>query len=155
MENVVNISDYIIFRLKSEGDNFLNFLKLQKLLYYTQAWNLALKKDRLFDSDFQAWIHGPVNRQVFDIYKDEKYLYSEINLDDIQSDEFKNLPEEVKFHVDQVLDVYAGFSSTELERMTHEEEPWIKARNGYSDFQRCEETIDNNIMRDYYAARIK
>ena len=35
--------------------------KLQKLCYYAQAWAYALKGYRLEDTDYQAWVHGPVS----------------------------------------------------------------------------------------------
>ena len=59
--------------------------KLQKILYYAYAWTLALLNDdeehlnnRLFDSKFEAWVHGPVNREIYNRFNPAKYLYSEI-----------------------------------------------------------------------------
>lgn len=155
MEKTLAISDYIIFRIKAEGTGLLNFLKLQKLLYYTQAWFLAFNGDTLFDSDFQAWIHGPVSRVLFNAYKDEKSMYSEMELSDIKSNDYQSLSDQIKLHVDQILESYAVFTSTELEKMTHDEEPWINARKGFTPYERCENIIDNNLIRDYYAARLK
>ncbi|WP_100377045.1 Panacea domain-containing protein [Chryseobacterium geocarposphaerae] len=155
VQNILDVSDYIIFRTKSEGEGFLSFLKLQKLLYYTQAWYLAFNNDKLFDSNFQAWIHGPVNRLLFDTYKQYKFMYSDMLISDIQGDGYKELSDDIKLHIDNVLDAYAGFSSSELERMTHEEDPWIDARKGFSDYERCEVIISDDIMKNYYAARIK
>jgi len=54
-----NVSDYLISFAHSTGDVITN-LKLQKLLFYSQAWYLALKDDYIFEEDFQAWVHGPV-----------------------------------------------------------------------------------------------
>ena len=51
--------------------------KLQKILYYAYAWTLALLNDdeehlnnRLFDSKFEAWVHGPVLPEVFATNRD-------------------------------------------------------------------------------------
>ena len=44
-------------------------LKLQKLLYYAQAWHLAFFGAPLFDEDFEAWVHGPVVPRVFRCYR--------------------------------------------------------------------------------------
>ncbi|AZI38537.1 Panacea domain-containing protein [Epilithonimonas vandammei] len=155
METVQNISDYIIYRLKSEGNQSLSFLKLQKLLFYTQAWHLAFTGDPLFDEKFQAWIHGPVSRQIFDNYKNSKYMYSEMTLKDIISERYKSIKPEIKVHVDSVLDSYASFSSSELETMTHQEEPWLSAREGFDEYQRCEVEISEDLMRKYYGARLQ
>ncbi|MGQ2984346.1 Panacea domain-containing protein [Flavobacterium sp.] len=155
MANVVAVSDYIIFRLKSEGINHLDTLKHQKLLYYVQAWHLAFNKSKIFEDDFQAWIHGPVNRTIYDLYKDRKNLYSEMDFEDIVNVEnISCLTNEEKLHIDSILESYAQFSSTQLENMTHNEDPWINARKGYSSYSRCEDIIDPVLMQDYYAARL-
>lgn len=156
MASVKQISDYVIFRLKSEGQTDLSVLKLQKLLYYIQAWHLAFFQRRAFEGEFQAWIHGPVNREIYDLYKDKKYLYSEINLDDISDPEVtEKLDEELKIHIDTILEAYAKFSGIQLEIMTHDEFPWVEAREGYKPNQRCEVSIKDTSMIDYYGARIK
>lgn len=64
MNSIHDITDYIILRVKSE-DRFASLinLKLQKLLYYVQAWSYGINKKPMFDGEFEAWIHGPVNRE--------------------------------------------------------------------------------------------
>lgn len=155
MTTVKQISDYVIFRCKSEGDTDLSVLKHQKLLYYIQAWFLAFYGFRLFDSTFEAWIHGPVSREIYDLYKEQKYLYSEMNLEDITNkDSLEKLSSEIKLHVDSVLDAYGKFSAIQLEIMTHQEEPWLEARKGYAANERCEVPIDPHTMQRYYASRL-
>ncbi|WP_218132908.1 Panacea domain-containing protein [Dyadobacter soli] len=130
-------------------------MKHQKLLYYIQAWYLAFYHVPLFNGSFEAWIHGPVNRTIYDRYKDSKYIYSEMDLADITDLTIVNrLDHHVKLHVDAVLDAYAGFSATQLEVMTHQEQPWVEARKGYAPYERCETVIDNYTMQDYYSARL-
>ncbi|ABQ03955.1 Panacea domain-containing protein [Flavobacterium johnsoniae] len=147
--------DYIIFRLKSEESGSLNHLKLQKLLYYVQSWHLAFYGTRFFDGKFQAWIHGPVNRAIYDRFKDTKYMYSTIDLDDLSDTEITTkLPLEVKEHIDVVLETYAGFSDTDLESKTHQEEPWINARKGFKPSERCEVELDEKIMESYFKSRL-
>jgi uncharacterized phage-associated protein len=53
------------------------------------------------------------------------------------------------------LETYAKLSGVQLEEMTHKETPWIEARKGYRSSQRCEEPINAEVMREYYAARLK
>lgn len=155
MVNIHQISDYVIFRCKSEGNTDLSVLKHQKLLYYIQAWYLAFHNIPLFSNNFQAWIHGPVNREIYDRYKESKYLYSEMNIEDINDKDVLNkLSKDIKLHVDSVLDAYAGFSAIQLEIMTHQEDPWIEARKGYETNERCEEVIKDTTMKDYYSARL-
>jgi len=154
MVTINSVSDYVIFRCKAEGDTDLSTLKHQKLLYYIQAWHLAFYGKPAFEADFQAWIHGPVNKEIYQIYKDSKYLYSEMSLEDIKDSDYQNLDNAIKLHIDTILDSYAKFSATQLEIMTHQEDPWLEARRGYAPNQRCENVINNNSMQKYYASRL-
>ena len=45
-------------------NNEITPLALQKLLYYVQGFYFAFKKDYIFSSDCEAWVHGPVYRDV-------------------------------------------------------------------------------------------
>jgi uncharacterized phage-associated protein len=156
MATIQQVSDYVIFRLKGEGANSLDTLKHQKLLYYIQAWSLAFTGREMYDANFQAWLHGPVNREIYNLYKDSKYLYSEMHINDITDMlNINRLTDDEKLHIDSILEAYAPFSSTQLEHMTHNEEPWIEARVGYDSYARCEEVIKPQTMQKYYAARLQ
>jgi uncharacterized phage-associated protein len=156
MATIKQVSDYIILQLGSDGGSDLTSLKLQKLLYYTQAWHLAFYKKPLFEGKFQAWVHGPVNREIYDLYKATKYTYSEISLSDVQDKEVESkLSQDEILHIKTILDVYAKFSPTQLEFMTHNEDPWIKARQGVPTYQKSENIINEEIMAFYYKSRIK
>ncbi len=41
-------------------------LALQKLLYFTQGFQKAFTDDFLFEEDCEAWVHGPVYRNVYE-----------------------------------------------------------------------------------------
>ena len=147
--------DYIITKV-AEGSNSVNNIKLQKLLYYVQAWYLAFHGRPLYaeNENFEAWIHGPVSRDIFDRFTN-KSLYSSIGYEDIREEfDMESLDKEEREHIDTILETYAQFSGTQLENMTHDEEPWIKAREGYSPSERCTNTIDNESMKTYYGSRL-
>ncbi len=153
MATIDDTCDYIISKTEQDG---LSLLKLQKLLYYCQAWFLAFGKGPLFDGKFQAWVHGPVSRHVYDRFKDSKYLYSSVSTDNINPGfSYDNLKAGEKAHIDAVLGVYASFTGDQLEEMAHREVPWITARGGIPLHERCEREIDENVMEDYYKARLK
>ena len=146
--------DYIILKITEAGAG-LSLLKLQKLLYYTQAWALAFNGELLFDGRFQAWVHGPVNRQIYDRFA-RKSLYAEVTSADITPGfDFNSIPAVTRQHIDAVLEVYAKYTGAQLESMTHDERPWTEAREGYSPSARCEIEISERTMRDYYAARVR
>ena len=154
MTDINDICDFTIFRLVESGVS-LNNLKLQKLLYYHQAWSLALRNETLFDGKFEAWVHGPVNRAIFDRFSDSKSLYSVVAKPDIRPEfDESTIETEPKLHVLSVLEAYGDFADTQLEDMTHREEPWIEARNGIPQNQRCETEIREDTMRRFYAKRV-
>lgn len=155
MPTINDTSDYIVFKLR-HGGVFLNVLKLHKLMYYVQAWHLAFGRGQFFNGRFQAWVHGPVSRDLYDRYKDVKNMYSPVDLADIQPDFDPNhkLSSHERAHVDAVLDVYASFTGDQLEDMTHQEEPWLQARAGVPASSRSENYLSDDIMRTFYAARL-
>lgn len=148
-------ADYII--VKTSDDRVpLSLLKLHKLVYYAQAWHLALYGERLFTpGSFEAWVHGPVSRELYKRFMDRKMLYSAVTRDDIlPSFDITSLDSKKRSHIDEVLEVYAGLTGTQLEQLTHEEDPWLRARGGLRPSERCTTEIDEDLMTKYYAARI-
>src|SRR6266550_8900998 len=77
--------DYIINAVRQTGAP-LTVLKLHKLLYYAQAWHLALEGEPFFVGKFQAWPQGPVNREIYDRFMGSKSLDSELLESDISKD---------------------------------------------------------------------
>lgn len=145
--------DYIIARV-CEDTRGISPLKLQKLLYYVQAWHLALYDKTFFDGKFQAWIHGPVNRAIYDRFAEQYSLYTPIYPKDLRdfSEEHHFTQEECEF-LNAVLNAYAGFSGDQLEELTHREQPWIEARAGIPANRRCENEISERTMAVFYASQ--
>lgn len=136
------VSKYVIKTLKEQNKE-INHLKLQKILYYIQAWNLALLNEPLFEEDFEAWLHGPVIRKVWDEYKSHSVLIGEL------SEQNENI--NIKFTEDQedviedVIDAYGNKSGYYLESLTHQEDPWKNARK-----QGENTIIKKEEMKKYY-----
>lgn len=150
MATTNQVADYIIWKLDAGGSS-VSTLKLQKLLYYVQAWSLAVKGQRAFPGEFQAWVHGPVCREVFDRFKDTHSLYDIVRADEDMRDNAARLDEDTRIHVDEILEAYAPFTGTQLEIMTHREDPWLRARGQCKPLERCETVIKDEDMRVYYA----
>ncbi|WP_217533081.1 Panacea domain-containing protein [Vibrio metschnikovii] len=154
MISVNELADYLIVKCDEAGSSLSN-LKLQKLAYYADAWHLAFYGEKLIDSDFEAWIHGPVNRELYNRFSSEKSLYSDMLLSDCsETFSIDSIADKVE-HIDSVLATYGKFSGAQLEEMTHREEPWIQARAGYRPTQRCEIKISNEVVEEYYKSRLK
>lgn len=153
--NVHDVVDYIVLKMDEAGER-INVLKLHKLLYYVQAWSLAFGRGRCFNNEFQAWVHGPVCRIVYDRFKDTKSMYSPVRRRDMrESFDLTAFPKRTKRHIDAVLEAYAEYTDDQLEEMTHQEQPWIEAREGYDPKERCEDPISDDVMAQYYSARLK
>ncbi len=59
------IADWFLGSIDRGAGDSITHLKLQKLIYYAQAWSLALFKTSLFNEDLQAWVHGPVAPSIY------------------------------------------------------------------------------------------
>jgi len=144
------VAEYFIKLANYHGES-ITHLKLQKLIYYAQAWHIALNdKTPLFEEnrEFQAWQHGPVN---YDLYKEyKKYLYNQINHEPDEELINEYLSEDDKEFIEEVASVYLQYGAYKLELMTHQEEPWIKARGGLPNDASSNAVIDESIMYDFY-----
>lgn len=99
--------------------------KLEKLVYYTQAWHLAWDGRPLFEQEFEAWPDGPVSR---DLHRENKYGRKH-TLDPVLPDaDSSALTSHERQIVDAVLDFYGGLSTQELIDLTHKDSPWVVAR---------------------------
>lgn len=138
------VAQYVI-KFFHESEDLITNLKLQKLLYYIQGWHLGLYGKPLFEEDFQAWVHGPVQPVVYGEYK--RYRWNPIS-EDIPDIE---LPAEARSHIDEVLETYGVESAYMLERRTHLEQPWLCARGTLSHEQDCTNIISKDSMQSYFS----
>jgi len=121
--------------------------KLQKLCYYAKAWHLALYDENIVEEHFEAWIHGPVCRELYDKYKEHgKDIISE----EIDSVDTSN---DLMVFVQQIFDAYGHLSGDELEIITHREKPWIEARGDSEPLQSCKAIISEDTMKTYYKGK--
>ena len=138
------IAKHILGACKAKQD-FITNLKLQKLLYYAQAWHLAIYGEPLFPDRIEAWVHGPVVPSVFREYRSFRWSPIWPTPDD---DVFLSSRE--KAHLEAVLEEYGKFDASSLERMTHAETPWINARAGLAPDASSNNEISHDSMRLYY-----
>lgn len=116
-------------------------MKLQKLLYYVQAWHLAWTGRPAFDAPFEAWANGPVNREV---YRVNRYVHRFPEAD---------LPEELREVVDSVIEHYGSRNPRELVELTHNDEPWLEARRGLLPDESSQTTLRPGTMLDFYTSK--
>jgi uncharacterized phage-associated protein len=137
-----------LINLSHEKQDPISNLKLQKLLYYAQAWHLALYGKALFNDPIEAWVHGPVVPSIFRQYK--AYRWAPVSQVSTES-----LPKKTLTHLEEVWRVYGKFSAGKLERLTHSEEPWKKARAGMPIDAPSHNVISLSSIKNYYCSLIK
>jgi uncharacterized phage-associated protein len=147
------LAEFIIFSACKRGI-FITNLKLQKLLYYSQAWRLAIIGEPLFDERIEAWVHGPVVPPVFGTFK--HFRASPIDTIPFEgSIESSDRDHSIQEHISEILDVYAGFSGGQLESLTHQESPWLEARKGLAADEPSNNVISHDSMRTFYRTRLE
>jgi uncharacterized phage-associated protein len=152
--DAVKLAKYILAR-----SGPMSHLKLQKLLYYVEAWHLAFFEQSIIDEDFKAWLHGPVCVPVWHAVKKLSILNGNIQIkadakakclssvDSIISRSQRQL-------ITDVLKEYAGKSAYHLECLTHAEKPWIEARGETPADEASSARISKVTMRKFYQSRI-
>ncbi len=143
------IADYILCHFHDRGDD-ISHLKLQKLVYYAQGWFLGLHGEELFKDRLEAWVHGPVQPELYQRFEQYKYhpITEEKDCRDFSEKRIKKL-------LDYILDRYGHFSASQLENMTHEEPTWLNARNGLSPDENGNEIITVDSMKEFFENELK
>ena len=57
----------------------MSHLKVQKLLFYSDSYHLAYFDKELISDKFEAWVHGPVSRRVYNSLKNQSVIYAEMS----------------------------------------------------------------------------
>jgi uncharacterized phage-associated protein len=137
-----DIAKYFLVQTDEDAGDLISNLKLQKLLYYAQGFNLALYDEPLFPESIEAWTHGPVVPEVYHEYKDfgSNAIPMPSNVD------FSKYDEQTIDLLNEVYSVYGQFSAWKLRNMTHDEEPWKNANLG--------DIITLNSMKKYFKTQI-
>lgn len=142
----------------------LTHLKLQKALYYIQAWNVAYFGDQLFEDLPEAWVNGPVYTSVYATYRDYKggaiVEPKDCILEEAQAELRDTLVgidrmDEQKELMAAILDKYMPRSAGELVYQTHREKPWIDARIGCGPFDASRNPITKEAMQTCYGGLIR
>ena len=141
MASVFDVAKYI---LKKKGS--ITAMKLQKLVYYCQAWSLVWDENPIFDEEVQAWRHGPVVSELYHAYK------GQFQISELENGSENNLTDDEKETIDSVLETYGDKSSQWLSDLTHMENPWIDARKGLPLDSASQKEISHASMMEYYSS---
>ncbi len=145
MTTVLDVARYI---LDQRGP--MSAMKLQKLVYYSQAWSLVWDEAPLFQEEIEAWTFGPVAPTLYSAHKGKV----KVEPVDIGGDPAA-LNAAQRETVDAVLKAYGDKTAGWLSELTHREAPWRDARAGYEPGSRSVETITHAAMAEYYSGLSK
>lgn len=161
MYDVLDVSRYII-NYSNEKDYSISNLKLQKLLYFVQAYFLMMTGEPCFEEKIEAWNFGPVVPKAYQEFKEygsgeipEIKSYMVVNRKTVDGEtkihitrekfDKKCIKESDGKYIEDVVDKFADYSALDLVRITHNQDPWKEA---YSAYQNNEITIEN--IRRYF-----
>jgi uncharacterized phage-associated protein len=151
MTDAIHVARHLIYLASAEEEpELLSHLRLQKLLYYTQGWSLALRNGRpMFAERIEAWAHGPVVKDLWSVF-------SQYGNRPIPSEDFVDshvMDEDDRLLVGAVWSAYKGYTAFGLSEMTHNESPWRDARGNLSSTARSGAEITKEAMMKYFVAR--
>lgn len=152
LENLFSVSDkmlrvisYVFERLEE-----VTPLMLQKLLYFIQGVSYALNGKPMFSENCQAWVHGPVYPEVYEMFRDFKYNPIEDARFAIFDGNKDELTEDERRVVDLVVNTFGEYGGKVLERITHSEKPWKNARKGYGENIPSNELLSMESIKSYF-----
>lgn len=142
--------------------------KLWGLMYYAYAWGLVFLNDpditetnvensevkittKLFDGKFEAWVHGAVDKELYDKYGQYGTDIIPTPNDTVSS---KLAFEDDLYILEQVNTAYGDFNGLQLERITHQETPWKNARGGASPIDVVHTLISDEDMYAFYDSNL-
>lgn len=141
MATALDVAQYI---LQKQGP--MPAMKLQKLVYYSQAWSLVWDEKPLFDNVIEAWANGPV---IPDLYAAHRGQF-EVNA--IPAGDVSALTAVQRESIDAVIEGYADRPSQWLSDLTHSERPWQDARRGLPPGEPAAKVISPADLAEYYGS---
>ncbi len=146
MSQKLTSQDVAKYILESCGE--ITHMKLQKLVYYSQAWSLVWDDQPLFHDRIEAWANGPV---VVSLYHDLKGRY-DLSEKSLKAGDASKIDAEQKATIKVVLAFYGDKTSQWLSDLTHMEPPWRSARKGLGPGERGDQEITLSEMAEYYGS---
>jgi uncharacterized phage-associated protein len=150
MKYAVNqIANFFLSKIEQQKGDSITPLKLQKLVYYAQAWHYTIFDKTLFDDKIEAWTHGPVVRSLWERFrgvgKDSSIDISSIDL------EKTNFSSETLRLLEEVNQIYGEHTGSYLEALTHSETPWKEARKSLPIHVSSTAEITLTSMKTFYS----
>lgn len=141
--DVLDVSRYII-NYSNKMDYGISNLKLQKVLYFVQAYFLTQTKHPCFNEKIEAWDFGPVVPVAYSEFKGfagmdiptvKSYIaFDENDIWNTKRIEFEEncIDNEDKVLINKVVDKFSEYSATDMVKLTQHQTPWFDAVSSQS-----------------------
>lgn len=140
---MASVHDVAAYILEQKGS--MSAMKLQKLVYYSQAWHLVWEERPLFSERIEAWANGPVAPEL---YAKHRRMFTVSDWKQWGNPDALDAGE--KSSVENVLSFYGSRPAHELSELTHREDPWRNARGDLAPGANCRAEISTVDMHEYY-----
>lgn len=156
MYDVLDVCRHVI-NYSNDMDYGISNLKLQKVLYFIQAFFLISTPEPCFREKIEAWDFGPVVPEAYREYKHfgssnipKVTYFIDSGLKNIWNLKVKryvgdSISENDKKLINGVVDKFADYSATDLVLITHNQSPW---KDAYVPHMNNEITTD--AIKEYF-----
>lgn len=158
MYHVLDVCRHVI-NYSNEKNYGISNLKLQKILYFIQAFFLinSPKGEACFPERIEAWDFGPVVPEAYHEYKqygggdiptiDSYFVFDRKDPWSSEKLEYRDdqIRERDRRLMDEVVDRFADYAATDLVKLTHRQAPWKEA---YVPNENQEITV--KAIKDYF-----
>lgn len=138
-----SVALYIIDKLED-----ITPLSLQKILYFSEGFSKRILNKELFDDTPEAWVYGPVYREIYESFS--YYKYNNIDYSEILKDYDFRLDDKEKEYLDKIVLIFGCYSGKILREMSHTTTPWIDARKGLTDNVSSNRIIDRKAISEFF-----
>lgn len=146
---MTTIFDVVKYVLDKYGA--MSAMKLQKLLFYSQAMSLVWDDLPIFEDDFEAWAKGSVFRSLLNTHKG-KFMLNNSELLKPYKTNVSHLTDEQKKTINAVVSSLIDYPPYVLSDMVHQEKPWQEACGNLLQSVHCQAVISETAMLEYYLA---
>lgn len=179
--SAASIANWLLGNAKKECAQ-LSPMKVQKLVYFCHAWNLAIFGEPLIKESVQAWRHGPVIQSLYREFKDFgnrpidrmaidiRVVPGKDGLDSIEEyepsmrEEHADLgdnwptvldPGIAQALINRVWEIYGKYTAIQLSNLTHAEgSPWSLVLKKYGGAIPRGLHIPNELIRDCFRKQL-
>lgn len=151
-----------ILDVAQESKINLTNLSLNKILYFTHAWYIALYDEPLVNSYFEAWQFGPVHPKIYQQLKSfgDRTIAARLTRVDAATGEDIPYPvalsREEREHIEKMTRFYGAKSARWLVNASHEvgapwDQVWLASQGSAQPGMK----IPDDMTRDFYRAKLK